>query len=58
MEISNNNQNKNPSISCSVNECNYNSSNYCTLNKIKVSKDKKSATCVEETNCASFETSK
>lgn len=49
------NDNTNPSISCSVNECNYNCSNSCTLDKIQVSKEKRNATCSEETICASFE---
>ena len=56
METGSNSEYKNPSISCSVNECNYNSSSYCTLDKIKVSKDKRNATCIEETTCSSFET--
>ena len=55
MEMSSKDNTTNPSISCSVNECNYNSSSYCTLNKIQVSKEKRNATCSEETICASFE---
>lgn len=55
MEMTSNDNTKNPSISCTVNECNYNCSKYCTLNKIQVSKETNSATCSEETICASFE---
>lgn len=49
--------NKNPSIECSINNCQYHaqSENYCTLNKIKVGTHEPNPTKVECTDCESFE---
>lgn len=48
--------NKNPSIECSVNNCQYHAQqeNYCTLNKIKVGTHENNPTQVECTDCESF----
>lgn len=47
---------KNPSIECSVNNCQYHaqSENFCTLNKIKVGTHESNPTQVECTDCESF----
>ena len=47
---------KNPSIKCSVKQCQYNnnSENYCTLASIMVGTHEQNPTMVECTDCQSF----
>ena len=47
---------KNLSIGCSVNNCEYHSTseNYCTLDKIMVGTHEKNPTKIECTDCQSF----
>ena len=46
----------NPSIQCSVKQCEYHSKdeNYCTLNKIKVGTHEANPTAPQCTDCESF----
>ncbi|PHV72253.1 DUF1540 domain-containing protein [Sporanaerobium hydrogeniformans] len=48
---------KNPSIKCSVQQCQYHacSENYCTLDSIQVGTHELNPTKVECTDCKSFE---
>lgn len=47
----------NSNIGCTVNECKHHclEDNHCTLNKIEIVKNTSNASCVECTDCASFE---
>lgn len=47
---------KNPSIECTINNCQHHASaeNYCTLSKIKVGTHESNPTKVECTDCESF----
>lgn len=48
--------NKNSSIECTINNCQFhaNKENYCTLNKIKVGTHEANPTKIECTDCESF----
>ena len=50
------NNEKNPSIACTVNSCTHHATNddYCTLDKIQVGTHEKHPTQVECTDCQSF----
>ncbi len=50
------NHEKNPSIGCTVQSCQFHAQdeNYCTLNKIQVGTHEKEPTQVECTDCESF----